>query len=75
MLSWNYSVQSGGGTGMMILAGIAGLIVALITAFKPSVAPFTAPLYATLEGWVLGAISVMFEAVFLASLLKPSCPH
>lgn len=41
---------------------IAGFGVALWTAFKPSVSPFTAPAYALLEGLLLGAISAMYNA-------------
>jgi len=43
---------------------IAGLLFALITIFKPPAAPITAPLYAAAEGLFLGAISVMFEALY-----------
>lgn len=41
---------------------LGGLVVALITIFKPSAAPFTAPVYAALEGLALGAISAIAEA-------------
>jgi uncharacterized YccA/Bax inhibitor family protein len=40
---------------------IGGFVVALITVFKPSLAPFTAPVYAALEGLALGALSAIFE--------------
>jgi uncharacterized YccA/Bax inhibitor family protein len=40
---------------------IGGFVVALITIFKPSLAPFTAPVYAALEGLALGALSAIFE--------------
>lgn len=43
---------------------IAGLVVALITAFKPAVSAFTAPVYAVLEGLVLGAISAMYNKMW-----------
>ena len=41
-----------------------GLIVALVTVFKKTWAPYTAPIYAILEGLALGGISAMFEAQF-----------
>ena len=45
------------------LAGIiGGLLVAMATIFKQTLAPFTTPLYAGLEGLALGGISVVFEA-------------
>ena len=45
----------------MIGGGIGGFIVALITIFKKTAAPYTAPLYAVLEGLFLGGISAIFE--------------
>jgi uncharacterized YccA/Bax inhibitor family protein len=45
----------------MIVGGIGGFIVALITIFKRTSAPYTAPLYAVLEGLFLGGISAFFE--------------
>ena len=43
---------------------IGGFVVALITIFKPSLAPITAPIYAALEGLALGALSAIFEATY-----------
>jgi uncharacterized YccA/Bax inhibitor family protein len=40
---------------------IGGFVVALVTIFKKTWAPFTAPLYAVLEGLFLGAASALFE--------------
>jgi uncharacterized YccA/Bax inhibitor family protein len=42
-------------------SGIAGFIVAMITIFKPTLAPVTAPIYAAVEGVFLGAISQIIE--------------
>jgi uncharacterized YccA/Bax inhibitor family protein len=44
--------------------GIGGFVVALVTVFKKRWAPVTAPLYAALEGILLGALSMFFEARF-----------
>lgn len=41
-----------------------GLVVAIVTAFKKTWAPFTAPIYAILEGLALGGISAIFEVQF-----------
>lgn len=43
---------------------LGGLVVALITIFVKSAAPYTAPLYALLEGLAIGGISAMFESEF-----------
>ncbi|HEY4313803.1 MAG TPA: Bax inhibitor-1/YccA family protein [Pirellulales bacterium] len=43
---------------------IAGLILAMITIFKPAVSPYTAPLYALAEGVFLGGVSAGFEYVY-----------
>ncbi len=43
---------------------IAGLILAMITIFKPAVSPYTSPLYALAEGVFLGGISAGFEYVY-----------
>ena len=46
---------------MLAVAGIGGFIVAMITMFKPTIAPWTSPIYAALEGVLLGAISQFVE--------------
>jgi uncharacterized YccA/Bax inhibitor family protein len=42
-------------------AGIGGFILAMITIFRPSLAPWTAPVYAAFEGVFLGALSCLIE--------------
>jgi uncharacterized YccA/Bax inhibitor family protein len=61
--AWSWSAATGQtlGYGLLAGAGIGGFIVAMITMFKPTVAPWTAPLYAALEGVLLGAISQVVE--------------
>jgi uncharacterized YccA/Bax inhibitor family protein len=59
--SWN---ATGSGTlppALLGISAIGGLIVAMITIFKPTVAPVTAPIYAALEGVFLGALSQIIE--------------
>ena len=48
----------------MIGGLIGGFVVALVTIFKQTWAPFTAPLYALLEGLALGGISAVFEKTY-----------
>lgn len=45
----------------VLIGGIGGFIVALITIFNQKAAPITAPLYAILEGLALGGISAIYE--------------
>lgn len=49
---------------------VAGLVVAIVTIFKPRLAPFTGPLYAALEGVVVGGISRLFEYEFEGIVLQ-----
>jgi uncharacterized YccA/Bax inhibitor family protein len=48
----------------MLVGGIGGLVMALVTVFKKQWAPITAPIYALLEGLLLGGLSATFEAKF-----------
>ena len=48
----------------MLVGGIVGFIVAIVTVFKKTWAPVTAPMYALLEGLFLGGISAFFEMRF-----------
>jgi uncharacterized YccA/Bax inhibitor family protein len=61
--AWAWQATAGQtlAVGLLAVAGIGGFIVAMITMFKPTVAPWTAPLYAALEGVLLGAISQVVE--------------
>ncbi len=49
---------------LLIPALIGGLVAAFVTIFKPTVGHISVPVYAVLEGIVLGAISMMFEAMY-----------
>ncbi|PZO05535.1 MAG: hypothetical protein DCF27_13780 [Lysobacteraceae bacterium] len=48
----------------LLVGGIGGFIVAIVTVFKKTWSPVTAPLYAALEGLFIGAVSAMFESRF-----------
>ena len=47
--------------GLVFGGFIGGFVVALVTVFKQTWAPYTTPLYAALEGLALGGISYLFE--------------
>lgn len=47
-----------------VIGAIAGLVLALVTSFKPAVSPYTAPLYALAEGLFLGGISAIFNYAY-----------
>ncbi|MCS6820268.1 MAG: Bax inhibitor-1/YccA family protein [Microscillaceae bacterium] len=49
---------------LMWLSIGGGLVVALVTSFRPDWAPVTAPIYAVLEGIALGVISFFFEQIY-----------
>lgn len=46
---------------MLLVGGIGGFIVAMVTVFKKEWSPVTAPMYALLEGLVLGGLSAVFD--------------
>jgi uncharacterized YccA/Bax inhibitor family protein len=51
--------------GIYMTIGIfGGLIVALVTVFKPNIAHITAPVYAILEGLALGGVSAFLETQY-----------
>lgn len=50
--------------GILMLGAIGGLIAAMVTIFKPTVAPISAPIYAALEGLFLGGVSAIAEMQF-----------
>jgi uncharacterized YccA/Bax inhibitor family protein len=60
---WSFNTTASGGLefGVVGVAGIAGFVLALVTIFKPTAAPWTAPVYAAMQGVFLGAISQIVE--------------
>ena len=46
---------------LVLVGGIGGFIMALVTCFKKQWSPVTAPIYALLEGLVIGGVSALFE--------------
>jgi uncharacterized YccA/Bax inhibitor family protein len=51
-------------TPLLLIGAVGGLVVALVTVFKPAWAPVSAPIYALLEGLVIGGVSSVAEAQF-----------
>jgi uncharacterized YccA/Bax inhibitor family protein len=45
----------------LLVGGLGGFVVAMVTVFKKEWAAVTAPLYALLEGMVLGGLSAVFD--------------
>ena len=64
--TWNAVASGNVGilTPAMLVGGIGGFIVALITVFKPKTSPYTGPIYAVLEGLLLGGVSALYNARF-----------
>jgi len=58
-LTWNSPEASG----LIWVGALGGFIVALITIFNKTAAPYTVPVYAVLEGLFLGGISRIFESM------------
>jgi uncharacterized YccA/Bax inhibitor family protein len=59
---WNRGAGDPSVGAWILVSAVAGLVVALVTIFKQTLAPYTTPVYAVLEGVALGGISVVFEA-------------
>ena len=55
------------------VSAIAGLILALITIFKPVWSPFTAPVYSICEGLLLGAITFPIERIYPGIAVQAIC--
>ncbi len=72
-IAWR-SVSAEGSAIPWILGGaIGGLVMVIITMFKPTLAGITAPIYAILEGLFLGAISAQFEMMYQGIVFNAIC--
>ena len=58
---WSQGAAGALPTGFIWGGFIGGFVVALVTVFKQTWAPYTTPLYAGLEGLALGGIALIFE--------------
>ena len=52
---------------VVIVAFLVSLVLAVVVSFKPSASPILAPLYAVFEGFVVGPISMLYEAGAVSS--------
>ena len=59
---WNRGAADPNLGAWLTISVVGGLVLALVTVFKHTWAPYTTPLYAALEGVALGGISLVFEA-------------
>ena len=59
--AWNATADHQMQGGVLMAAALGGFVLALITIFKPTVAPWTAPVYAAFEGVVLGMLSCVIQ--------------
>ena len=54
---------------LMIAGAIIGLILAIVTAFKPQTAKITGSVYAICEGFVLGGVSYIYSSMYQGIVL------
>lgn len=64
--TWNICAQGFFDKAILLMkaSAIAGLILAIITCFKPKVSKITAPAYAVCEGLLVGTISYLYNSLF-----------
>jgi len=60
--------------GLLWLGFIGGLVLAVVTAFKPQWSPVTAPLYALFEGLAIGSISVYYAVAMAKTQYAGAVP-
>jgi uncharacterized YccA/Bax inhibitor family protein len=63
-ISWNQVSDGTFSQGTLMISGIVGFVIAMVTAFKPTWAPFTSPIYAACQGFFLGALSNLMNMRF-----------
>jgi uncharacterized YccA/Bax inhibitor family protein len=68
--SWSAAASNDLQPAVLPVAMIGGLVLALITIFKPTLAPWTSPVYAAFQGVVLGALSFLIESGLAGRGLK-----
>jgi uncharacterized YccA/Bax inhibitor family protein len=68
---WSFGDRVSGTVGAIMLIGLLGLVVlSIVTAFKPQIAPFTGPLYSVVMGFWAGVISFGYEQDFEGIVLQ-----
>ena len=67
--TWTQVAARPGDVGFLMMVGfIGGFVVAMVTIFKPRLAPITAPIYAVLEGMALGGVSMIYNTAVYRGL-------
>ncbi len=64
LFTWNQFYSTGSAGFFMPVGLFGGMIFAVITMFRPTLAVYTAPIYAILQGLFLGGISAAFESMY-----------
>ena len=64
LFTWNQFYSTGSAGFLMPVGLFGGMIFAVITMFRPTLAMYTAPIYAILQGLFLGGISAAFESMY-----------
>ena len=64
LFTWNQYYSTGSAGFFMPVGLFGGMIFAVITMFRPTLAMYTAPIYAILQGLFLGGISAAFESMY-----------
>ena len=59
---WQLAPTPAEAPGYVLWGMVGGLALALLTVFRPQLAPWTAPIYAVVEGMALGSLSMLFDA-------------
>lgn len=70
VFGWRLVAQNPDSIVLVFGALIIAFIIGLITVFVKKIARFTAPIYAILEGFVLGALSQLYETEFQGIVLQ-----
>ena len=64
LFTWTQFYSTGSAGFLMPVGLFGGMIFAVITMFRPTLAMYTAPIYAILQGLFLGGISAAFESMY-----------
>jgi uncharacterized YccA/Bax inhibitor family protein len=59
--AWNATASGQIALGVLFASMLGGFVAAMITIFRPTVAPWSAPIYAALEGVFLGSLSQVID--------------
>lgn len=71
MWSWNrFAVNPASAMTWVTVGGVAGLVLALITAFKKTWAPVTGSLYSVAKGLAVGALSAYYNRLYEGIVLQ-----